>query len=93
MTFSVKPEELNLTRMEERHIAPRIPFMCVHQLPRGGQLSLTGNVVNVPSDVNRTVLKLPRTANENECIPIKLKGKNNFKTSCTLQNCQAKKCN
>ena len=91
MNFSLKPNELNLTQMEERLISPRIPFMCVHQLPRGGQLSLTGNVVNVPSDVNQTILKLPRTANENECIPIKLKRKLTYKHHVDFRTVQPKK--
>ena len=91
MTFSAKPEELNLTQMEERLVAPRIPFMCVHQLPRGGQLGLTGNVVNVPSDVNKTLMKLPRTANENECIPIKLKRKVTYKHHVDFKTVRPKK--
>ena len=52
MGFPVKPECLNLTPFEERLISPRIPFMEIHELPRGGQLSIHGNVVNVPADVN-----------------------------------------
>ena len=52
MGFSVKPQYLNLTTLEERLISSRIPFMQIHKLPRGGQLSIHGNVVNVPADVN-----------------------------------------
>ena len=55
MGFPVKPQGLNLTPLEERSISPRIPFMQIHELPRGGQLSVHGNVVNVPADVNSTV--------------------------------------
>ncbi len=47
--------------------------MQVHKLPRGGQLSIYGNVVNVPADVNSTVSVLPRPINESQAIPIKLK--------------------
>ena len=55
-----KPSLLSLTPLEERLISPRIPFMQIRELPRGGQLSINGNVVNVPSAVNSTVHTLPR---------------------------------
>ena len=65
MTFPEKPDVLkDLTPLEERLISPRIPFMQVRELPRGGQLSIHGNVVNVPADVNSTVSVLPRPINE-----------------------------
>ena len=61
MTFPEKPDVLkDLTPLEERLISPRIPFMQVRELPSGGQLSIHGNVVNVPADVNSTVSVLPR---------------------------------
>ncbi len=63
----------DLTPLEKRPISPRIPFMQVCKLPRGGQLSIHGNVVNVPADVNSTVSVLPRPINESQTIPIKLK--------------------
>ena len=46
MNFPVKPECLNFT-----------PFMQIIlcELSRGGQLSIHGNVVNVPADVNSVV--------------------------------------
>ena len=73
MEFPVKPQCLNLTPLEERLISPRIPFMQIRELPRGGQLSIHGNVVNVPADVNFTVSTLPRSINESQTIPFKLK--------------------
>ena len=73
MGFPDKPEVLNLTSLEERLISPRIPFMQLRELPRGGQLSIHGNIVNVPSDVNSTVHCLPRPLSESQTIPIKLK--------------------
>ncbi len=74
MTFPEKPDVLkDLTPLEERLILPRIPFMQVRKLPRGGQLSIHGNVVNVPADVNSTISILPRPINESQTIPIKLK--------------------
>ena len=74
MEFPDKPEVLNLTSLEERLIPPRIPFMQLRELPRGGQLSIHGNIVNVPSDVNSTVHCLPRPLSESQTIPINLKG-------------------
>lgn len=55
LKFPEKPPELKLTSLEERLVAPRIPFMQLREKPRGGQLSLNGNVVNVPADVTSTV--------------------------------------
>ena len=54
MNFPEKPDVLkDLTPLEERRlILPRIPFMQLRELPSGGQLSIHGNVVNVPADVN-----------------------------------------
>jgi len=59
MSFPKKPDLLNLTPLEERLISPRIPFMQICELPRGAQLSIHGNIVNVPTDVNSTVHCLP----------------------------------
>ena len=59
MGFPVKPQCLNLTPLEERLFGG------------GGQLSIHGNVVNVPADVNSTVSTLPRSIYESQTIPIK----------------------
>ena len=86
LDFPAKPPELDLSDMEQRLVAPRIPFMSLHQLPRSRQLSLNGNVVNVPANVNKTVLKLPRNLDENQCIPIKLKRKLSYKQHVDVRN-------
>ena len=87
MTFPEKPEVLkDLTPLEERLISPRIPFMQVRELPSGGQLSIHGNVVNVPADVNTTVSVLPRPINESQTIPIKLKRRLGYKHHYQFQN-------
>ncbi len=87
MTFPVIPElSKNLTPLEERLISPRIPFMQVRELPSGGQLSIHGNVVNVPADVNTIVSVLPRPINESQTIPIKLKRRLGYKHHYQLQN-------
>ena len=91
MGFPVKPECLNLTPLEERLISPRIPFMQIRELPRGGQLSIHGNVVNLPADVNSIVNTLPRPINESQTIPIKLKRKLSYKHHYLFQNVRPRK--
>ena len=59
MEFPNKPACLNLTSLEETLISPKIPFMQIRELPRGGQLSIHGGVVNVPADVGSTVNTSP----------------------------------
>jgi len=91
MSFPEKPELLNLTPLEERLISPRIPFMQIRELPRGGLLSIHGNIVNVPSDVNSTVHCLPRPINESQTIPIKLKRRLGYKHSYQYENVRPRK--
>ena len=91
MGFPDKPDILNLTSLEERLISPRIPFMQIHELPRGGQLSIHGNIVNVPSDVNSTVHCLPRLLSESHTIPIKLKRRLSYKHHYQFQNVRPKR--
>jgi hypothetical protein len=85
MSFPEKPEILNLTSLEERIISPNIPFMQLRELPRGGQLNIHGNVVNVPADVNTTVNCLPRPLNESQTIPLKLKRRIAYKHHYLLE--------
>ena len=73
--FSVKPDVWKITRLEERLITPRIAIMQLHELPRGGQIRLSGNIVNVPANINTAVTHLSRTSDENSCIALKLKRK------------------
>jgi len=91
MQFPQRPEVLNLTQLEERLISPRIPFMQIRELPRGCQLSIHGNVVNVPAEVNLTVNSLPRSLNDSQTIPIKLKRKLTYKHHYKFQNVRPKK--
>ena len=80
MKWPVKPPELNLHQLEERLIALRIPFMQIRELPRGGQYSLKGNVINVPVDIQPTINCLPRPMDENFTVAIQLKKKLSYKT-------------
>ena len=79
MKWPEKPKELHLHQLEERLIALRIPFMQIRELPRGGQYSLKGNVINVPVDIQPTVSCLPRPMDENFTVAIKLKKKLSYK--------------
>ena len=92
MKFPNRPVELDLTTLEERLVSPRIPFMQLVAKPRGGQSSLRGNVVNVPSDVNSTVRILPRTLHESETVQVKLKRKVSYKHSVMHENVRPEKC-
>ena len=74
-----KPSELDLHQLEERLISLRIPFIQIRELPRGGQYSLKGNVINVPVDIQPTVSCLPRPMDENFTIPVELKKKLSYK--------------
>ena len=65
--------------------------MHVPELPSGGQLSIHGNVVNVPADVNSTVSVLPRPINESQTTPIKLKQCLCYRHHYQFQNIRATK--
>ena len=80
MKWPIKPPELNLHQLEERLIALHIPFMQIRELPRGGQYSLKGNVINVPVDIQPTINCLPRPMDDNFTVAIQLKKKLSYKT-------------
>jgi len=65
--------------------------MQIRELSRGGQLSIHGNTVNVPSDVNSTVHFLPRPRSKSQTIPIKLKRRLGYKHHHQFQNVRPKK--
>ena len=79
MKWPEKPREFDLHQLEERLIALRIPFMQIGELPRGGQYSLKGNVINVPVDIQPTVNCLPRPMYENFTVSVQLKKKLSYK--------------
>ena len=65
MRFPKKPNFFDLNELECRLLAPRFAFQKIMQAPRGKQLKVNGNVVNVPADVSTTVNMLPRLPHEN----------------------------
>lgn len=73
LAFPTIPRELQLSQLEERLISPRLPCMQLREMPRGGQINMRGNVVNVPADVNSTIRSLPRLVCDTETIMLKLK--------------------
>ena len=80
MKFPYKPAELDISHLEERLISLRIPFMQIRTLNSGGQFSLRGPVVNVPTEIEPTIHALPRLQkNKTETIPVKLKRMKEFK--------------
>ena len=89
--FPPIPNELQLTQLEERLVSPRLAFMQVRELPRGGQYNIKGNVVNVPADVNLTVQQLPRMLDDNETIPVKFKRKLSYKHYVSFENIRPNK--
>lgn len=93
LKFPCIPKELQgLTKLEERLISPRIPFMQIKELPRGGQIAMHGNLINVPADVDKTVKLLPRNMNESDdTIPLKLKRSVNYKSHIAFEHVRPEK--
>ena len=56
------------------------------QAPRGRQLKIHGNVVNVPAEVSDTVNMLPRLPNDTGTIKVNLKRKLQYKSSALSLN-------
>ncbi len=86
MQFPQKPDFFDLNELECRLIAPWLAFQKIFQAPRGGQLKITGNVVNVPADVSSTVTMLPRLSDETGTIKVQLKRKLQYKSSALSLN-------
>lgn len=91
MLFPVKPEFFDLNELEWRLLAPRLAFQKILQAPRGNQLKIKGNVVNVPADVNNTVNILPRLPQESGTIKINLKRRLKYKSSALSLNVRPNK--
>lgn len=56
------------------------------QAPRGRQLKIHGNIVNVPADVSHTVTMLPRLHSQTATIKVNLKRKLQYKSSALSLN-------
>ena len=60
--------------------------MQIRRLPRGGQFSVKGNVVNVPVDIQPTINSLPRNMDKSGTIAVKLKKRLRYKKSDFSEN-------
>ena len=71
MGLFVKAHCSNLTSLEkEINFSTYFIYANIRELPNGGQLSMHGNVFNVPADVISTVSTLPRSIDESQTSPI-----------------------
>ena len=86
MSFTVKPDFFDLNELECRLLAPRLAFQKLMQAPRGNQLKIKGNIVNVPADVNNTVNVLPRLPQESGTVKVQLKRRLQYKSSALSLN-------
>ena len=86
MSFPLKPEELDLSELESRLFSPRLVFEKLYKAPRGKQMKIIGNVVNVPANVVNTVHVLPRLSNESGIIKVQLKRKLKYKSYMLSEN-------
>ena len=73
MSFPDKPDLFDLNELECSHLEPRLAFQKLLQAPSGNQFKITGNVVNIPADVNNTINVLPRLPQESGTIKVQLK--------------------
>ena len=80
MKFPIVPYELDIFSGEERLISLRIPFMQIKALPRGQQLSLFGNIINVPGNIEPGIIALPRYINSHGTVCIRIKRKLEYKS-------------
>lgn len=73
--YPPRPAHLpDLNPVEERLIAPRLPFMSIRRLTRGnGQFGIKGQAVNVPIDVSKVVRCLPRMVPEDVAFDVHIK--------------------
>ena len=60
MKFPEKPYSLYLNELECRLLAPRLAFQKILQAPRGKQIKINGNVVNVPEQTGTIKVQLKR---------------------------------
>ena len=86
-----KTDLFDLNELEYRLLAPRIAFQKLMQAPRGRQLKIYGNIVNVPADVTNTVSMLPRRLSQTGTIKVNLKRKLQYKSSAMSLNVRSYK--
>jgi len=73
LDFPKIPDVLkNLTTLEERLVALRLPFLQIRSLGVDRQCGMKGNVVHIPNDIDTSVSCIPRAADEASVIPVVL---------------------
>ena len=72
-TIQIPNELSNLCTLERQLISQIIPFMKIVQLPVGNQHGIRGQVVLVPSNLQKTTDSLPRNISESQIIALTFK--------------------
>ena len=86
------PAELcGLNTLAQHVISLVIVFSKIIALAKGGQRSIHGNVVCVPSEVEQTVNSLPRPDDESQLLRVKLKRRMCYKGHYQFQTLDMKK--
>lgn len=79
MTFPYQEILKDLTPLEQTLVSVILPFMKIHQEPRGRQKFIQGNMVLVPGNVCQIVTQLPRLTTETATIKATLKRRLKYK--------------
>ncbi|GBP96341.1 hypothetical protein EVAR_95634_1 [Eumeta japonica] len=80
--YPPKPHLPELDLVSERFISPRLPFMQIRRLRYvKGQYGITGQVINVPVDVDNMIQTLPRNMDDDYCINVHIKKRLMHKSS------------
>ena len=77
----------NLSELEERLVALRIPFLQIKEMGpcyKKPQLGLTGGVINVPTCINRIQSALPRNIRETDTVAVAIKIRLNLKNDYAI---------
>jgi hypothetical protein len=69
----------DLSPLEERLVAARLPFMQIRLLGSEHQSSLKGNVVNVENDLDICAEVLPRSFNDMSTVQVQLMRRMHYK--------------
>ncbi|XP_050311191.1 uncharacterized protein LOC126746839 [Anthonomus grandis grandis] len=85
MVHRIPAELKGLTILEERMVSARLPFMQIRQVGYARQCYITGQIVNVPINIDTSTKLLPRNVEETQTIQVKLKRKMNYKNDYLLE--------
>lgn len=61
----------DLSELEERLVAARMPFMQIRPLTFEGQLHLRGSIVNVETDLNLVASAIPRILDDTSTVQVR----------------------